>query len=655
MSAVRTFRSSQFGTPGVAPLSLGVPAASYPGAIASNAQLVIAVDRLQANLAAPLAATDTQMTVQNGAGIVASCLLSIDSEIVQVQSGSGSIWQISRGFDGTIAALHLAGALVSGFVDAWHHNALVSEVQAIENTLGTNLSRIPSSPTIPVAQYNFTPMAPGGTLSPGSQVITLAPVPRGVNGTDQNHYLYISGGTGAAEAVLITGGTAVSGAPSGTVICTIGPGGHSGPWTLQSASAGITEAIVVNGNAAYVLPAGNVLLYAPVTITDTNISLRGLGQGVTILRTAGGLTGDWLYFKTVGGANYIDLGSFTIVDNTSTAHTAGSMIRLNKKSIGQVSNLEIENGWDGIVYDTCPGAINSFGLHIGCARHAIYITTFGVNYPSVPLSSGVFSNCFLASTTSNAACIQVEGPTTTIYFANVSALCVPVTASNACVEWDTTSANPSGESIFSGCILDSAGRGVVITADAVAYGSMPFLIFEGCEINATEAGLYITGNVQNVYWNGGLIKASGGTANQPVLIGGSGIPKNIQIRNVSIYGTGTWAFDLNSTLNIQIQNVAVGIEGSGPTTFMRTANAVSAVIENCNMAACTAGKIVRLGGAPFANVRVTDFSNAWAFADLQAFANGSIIMCADGTTANPVAGGGTGCLAKRLNGAWVGN
>lgn len=43
------------------------------------------------------------------------------------------------------------------------------------------------------------------------------------------------------------------------------------------------------------------------------------------------------------------------------------------------------------------------------------------------------------------------------------------------------------------------------------------------------------------------------------------------------------------------------------------------------------------------------------FANLGTPSNGSVVFCSDGTAANPVAGGGTGCLAKRLNGVWVGN
>lgn len=42
-------------------------------------------------------------------------------------------------------------------------------------------------------------------------------------------------------------------------------------------------------------------------------------------------------------------------------------------------------------------------------------------------------------------------------------------------------------------------------------------------------------------------------------------------------------------------------------------------------------------------------------ASLGAATNGSIIYCSDCTIANPCAGGGTGAIAKRLNGAWVCN
>lgn len=60
--------------------------------------------------------------------------------------------------------------------------------------------------------------------------------------------------------------------------------------------------------------------------------------------------------------------------------------------------------------------------------------------------------------------------------------------------------------------------------------------------------------------------------------------------------------------------------------------------------------------SPYSNIgaaRITDAD--FTFANLPAAENGSIVYCSDGTIANPVAGGGTGCIAKRINSVWVGN
>jgi hypothetical protein len=47
--------------------------------------------------------------------------------------------------------------------------------------------------------------------------------------------------------------------------------------------------------------------------------------------------------------------------------------------------------------------------------------------------------------------------------------------------------------------------------------------------------------------------------------------------------------------------------------------------------------------------------SAVAFASLGTPGNGTIAYCSDCTIANPCASGGTGALAKRLNGQWVCN
>ncbi len=106
------------------------------------------------------------------------------------------------------------------------------------------------------AAYNFTTLAQGvsatqgefaltkagGTLSSGSNTVTIAPVPHGVNATNANFFIEVANGTGASEICPVTGGTAVAGSSSGTLIFTADHA-HSGAWTVGSASAGILEAI----------------------------------------------------------------------------------------------------------------------------------------------------------------------------------------------------------------------------------------------------------------------------------------------------------------------------------------------------------------------------------------------------------------------------
>ena len=118
----------------------------------------------------------------------------------------------------------------------------------------------------------------GGT----AVTITLSPVPAGVNGTDTKHYLYISGGSGSSEAVLITGGTATSGSLSGTITLTPG-NNHSGAWTVSSANGGIAEAMqsIASTGGVVCMPSGSYTIYGPIGYLP-NITFLGAGP-TTIL------------------------------------------------------------------------------------------------------------------------------------------------------------------------------------------------------------------------------------------------------------------------------------------------------------------------------------------------------------------------------------
>lgn len=118
-----------------------------------------------------------------------------------------------------------------------------------------------SSGILVTVDQDFTAQAPGGSLTSGiTNTVTLTPVPKGINGTNLNHYLYISGGSGTAEVVLITGGTAVSEATSGTVTF-VPANSHSGAWTIASASAGLLECLWS------LAASGGIILFPPGTHT----------------------------------------------------------------------------------------------------------------------------------------------------------------------------------------------------------------------------------------------------------------------------------------------------------------------------------------------------------------------------------------------------
>lgn len=261
------------------------PLPRYPGSVAFDDPLKVASNRVRTTLLRNAAAGDTLMTVSDGSRIVPQMLLSIDSEIVSVSAVSDNILTVIRGFDGTQPCSHSAGTTLAANIVAWHHNVLAAEITAIETALGPNLSNITGASGTISSNYDFSAQQPGGSLIAGLNVVTLTPVPQGVNGANPYHYLYVSGGTGTAEACLITGGTAVPGAASGTVIISCA-GPHSGAWTIRSATAGIQEAIYSVGTSGtrvnVQLPPSTLVTYAPVTVIGQEVCVFGYGQATVI-------------------------------------------------------------------------------------------------------------------------------------------------------------------------------------------------------------------------------------------------------------------------------------------------------------------------------------------------------------------------------------
>jgi hypothetical protein len=137
-------------------------------------------------------------------------------------------------------------------------------------------------PTYHASDYNFTPQTFSTVLTAGvDATITLSPVPLGVNAGITTHYFYISDGANSELVVLKAGGTATSGAASGTIIFTPANNHSDGAWSIISATAGVQEAVHVAGAAGggqVIIGAGDSIFYGPCRIKYNKIYVKGVGS-----------------------------------------------------------------------------------------------------------------------------------------------------------------------------------------------------------------------------------------------------------------------------------------------------------------------------------------------------------------------------------------
>lgn len=202
-------------------------------------------------------------------------------------------------------------------------------------------------PLIIANDYVFTPQTPGGTLTAGiTNTVTLAPVPSGINATDTSHRLYISGGTGTAEAVLITGGTAVGGASSGTITF-VPVNNHSGAWSIATATAGILEALWASGGSnvqIFIQPGTSYKTYAPISIDGVGVTITGAGTDATSI-TDEQPSGNTFSFNFNASVQSNEVGNLTIVTNSKTS---GWVIFATNQNNLFLHNLNFVNPFSGI-------------------------------------------------------------------------------------------------------------------------------------------------------------------------------------------------------------------------------------------------------------------------------------------------------------------
>src|ERR1041385_4719167 len=216
--------------------------------------------------------------VRLAVGTDGQCMTAASSQATGLQwaSCTGGTVTVSNGGTG---ATSLTGAVIGAGTSALTGVAASSQLQFLRRKPNqTSTTYEFTSPfDLLSSDFDFPAQAPGGTLTATvAAAPTMTPCPIGVAGADTGHYVYISAGTGTAEAVLITGGTCTSGASTGTLGFTPS-NNHSGAWTIKSATNGVQEAVcsLPNGSDRVIIPQGT---------TTLNANLSYCGQSAAVLR-----------------------------------------------------------------------------------------------------------------------------------------------------------------------------------------------------------------------------------------------------------------------------------------------------------------------------------------------------------------------------------
>ena len=473
------------------------PTARYPSSVATDDDLMIAGNSRSTVLRSSAGPGDTLLTVADGTAAIPDMLFTVGQEIVKVEAVSGNNWTVVRGFDGTFAVSHSAGRTISALVDAWHHNALAAEVKAIQTALGVNLSNLDDNPGESTSTaYDWPYQTPGGDLVVGNNSITLTPVPLGVNGTaNLDHYVYISGGTGAAEACLITGGSAVSGAPTGTLIIQCA-NTHSGPWTVRSSSAGIQEAIYALGPAGgrVYIPAGNHPITGQVSIRGKNgVLLDGSARGGTTL-TCSATSKDCIY---VSGSYDVTIQNLSIVGSGKTTGWAVSTIAAGRLI---VENLTIQSMPNGIwLFLVTVGWVNRISIIDTPGGHGILIFGGGDHVITSIVHDNGTGNAYAG------IAVQATGG------AFLSHLDM-IRCDNGLL------VNPPDSALVVALVVhhsyfDTGGAGITISPVGVVSPGVPSIVncrFTDCWTCGHERqGVMITGIVQGVRFHGHMAQTNG--------------------------------------------------------------------------------------------------------------------------------------------------
>jgi hypothetical protein len=206
--------------------------------------------------------------------------------------------------------------------------------------------------TLTSTDFNFTAQSPATNLTAGiTNTVTLTPVPLGIAGSNVKHYVRIVDAIGGNEVVLITGGTATTGAASGTITFVPTLNHTSGNYTIVSATAGIQEALYSQTRPHVKIPSATYTVYAQIT-TPQGCMIEGSGLAQSSSTTSATTIN---YPSTTGKLfnvenDQVTLKHMHLVQTGGTATAGAAISVLPPASAVMIQDVEADYFYDGFSF-----------------------------------------------------------------------------------------------------------------------------------------------------------------------------------------------------------------------------------------------------------------------------------------------------------------
>ncbi|NBW07818.1 MAG: hypothetical protein EBR82_07305 [Caulobacteraceae bacterium] len=258
-----------------------------------------------------------------------------------------------------------------------------------------NYKLINEGPSQSIKGFQFTlrssDITSGSLATAGAKTITLRRAPLGISGSNVQHYIYISGGVGTAEAVLITGGTCTSGNLGGTLTFTT-VNTHTGDWKITSSTDGMQEwfygaTAPLNG----FIPDAGLVFYAKCTLygrLGATVQITGGGDPASRVRRHSSYpSGDLILYNSTLGNGQLIMKNFSVLNANGFDNPSGAGIHLivNQPFEALLRDITVYNGVNPIVVDPQVAGTVSSGVifdnvyvSIQGAYSSVYTTGHGI-------------------------------------------------------------------------------------------------------------------------------------------------------------------------------------------------------------------------------------------------------------------------------------